>query len=84
MIRRRRQLARLITTWAASGSNQKLNSAFVVTFPSAAELPPITKIVSKREPKLGSAITQVARVVKGPIATILISPIKIKYLQKNR
>ena len=72
------QRARFITTYAASGSNKKLNSALIVTFPSPSEFPPMTYIVLRRDPIVGSAMMQVATVVSGPIATMLISSINFR------
>jgi hypothetical protein len=76
----KRQFARLMTTCAASGSKRKLNSALIVTLPSASEFPPITNRESKRDPNVGSLIMQLAILVSGPIATTLISPKVIGYL----
>ena len=68
-----------MTTYAASGSKRKLNSALIVTLPSASELPPIINSESKRDPNVGSLIMQLAIFVSGPIATTLICPEIICY-----
>ena len=47
----------------------------MVTFPSAADVPPITNIDCSLDPKVGSQIIHVATVVSGPMATKVIWPI---------
>ena len=66
------------TTFAASGSTQKLNSALGVMLPapsgSAATAPPMITIFLTRSANPGSWRIAMAMLVKGPMARMLTSP----------
>ena len=71
-------MAERSTTFAASGSTQKLNSAFGVMFPAPsgreATAPPMITISLIRSASPGSSRRAMATLVKGPMARMLTSP----------
>ena len=57
----------LKTTWAASGSQEKLNSVDIVVLPCPLVVPPMihTRLISEGMP--GSSLIAIAKFVNGPI-----------------